>query len=202
MKFIIVGIAVAVLAVACGGNADSSVESPTPKTLAPQATPTSQPVNAESTATPAAEPFSGSPATVVKALESDESAIVVDVRAATHEGFDRIVFEFAGELVPGYQIGFADAIAACGSGEPVELPGTAMLSVELRPSTAHTDQGESTMDVSSINLGGTAITKAESSCDFEAIVAWDVGVTGEQPFNVFELSEPTRLVIDIAQPSR
>jgi len=32
------------------------------------------------------------------------------------------------------------------------------------------------------------------------MVAWAVGITGERPFNVFELSNPARLVIDVATP--
>ena len=73
----------------------------------------------------------------------------------------------------------------------------ATLSVELRPATGHTDEGESTVSVSRIDLGADAIIHAEATCDFEALVAWAVGVTGERPFTVFELSQPARLVIDI-----
>ena len=73
-----------------------------------------------------------------------------------------------------------------------------MLSIEIQPATAHNDSGESTVDVREIDLGGTAITEAEGTCDLEALVAWVVGVTGQRPFKVFELSGPPRLVIDIA----
>jgi hypothetical protein len=209
MKLLIAGIALAALGVACGGDDSPTDVSPAPGTSSPQATaaatsqaataePTAKSANAEPTQQPTAQPFEGGTDPVVAPPSSNEVATVVDVRAAVHGGFDRIVFEFAGDEVPGYKVEYVDAAAACGSGEPVVLPGPATLSVELRPAAAHDDDGESTVDVSEIELGGGAITKAESTCDFEAIVVWAVGMTGERPFNVFELGEPARLVIDIA----
>ena len=43
------------------------------------------------------------------------------------------------------------------------------------------------------------IREVTEICAFEALAIWLVGVSERQPFRVFELSSPARLIIDIAQ---
>ena len=40
-----------------------------------------------------------------------------------HEGYDRVVWELAGDGTPGYRVGWTDDPRRDGSGEPVDLPG-------------------------------------------------------------------------------
>src|SRR5688500_1095082 len=67
------------------------------------------------------------------------------VRAARHDGFDRIVLEFE-NLVPGYHIEYIDRpVRTCGSGETVPLRGDAWLEVRREPANAHSSPGQSTV---------------------------------------------------------
>ena len=63
-------------------------------------------------------------------IDVDESAAegsrppltLTDVRIGAHDGFDRIVFELAGDGQAGWQVGFTGAPRSQGSGRPVDVP--------------------------------------------------------------------------------
>lgn len=46
-------------------------------------------------------------------------------------------------------------------------------------------------------MPGRVLRDIERTCDFEAVVTWVLGVSSSRPFRVTELSEPTRLVVDV-----
>ena len=128
---------------------------------------------------------------------------VQDVRLAAHDGFDRFVIELDGTEAPAYRIGYIDPPARQdGSGDPVEVSGSAVLEVRLTPTSAfdlsdgearETYTGPRTVEAP----GTTAITEAVSVSDFEAMIVWALGVDGPQPFAVAFLEGPLRLVIDV-----
>jgi hypothetical protein len=123
---------------------------------------------------------------------------VTDVRVGEHEGYDRIVFEFE-DAIPGYQVEYKVPPATQGgSGANVDVEGEALLTVDLRTAQAHDDAGEATIDADEIAAGLSMIEEAKQISDFEGVVEWAVGVSGEQPYRVLELDGPPRLVIDIA----
>jgi hypothetical protein len=119
------------------------------------------------------------------------------VRAAGQEGFDRVVFEFEGNDVPGYRVAYVDAAIQCGSGEPVELAGEALLEVQLTPAQAHTEAGKPTVRDRERRLNLPALKELESTCDFEADVTWVLGLGSHKAFRVLALTDPARLVLDI-----
>lgn len=124
--------------------------------------------------------------------------VVRDVRTASQEGFDRIVFEFEGSAVPGYRVEYVDPPAVqCGSGEPVEVAGASLLQVRLVPAQAHTEAGEATVGERERHPGLPVLQELESTCDFEADVTWVLGLAARNRFRVQELPGPARLVIDI-----
>jgi hypothetical protein len=163
----------------------------------------SAPVRTESSGgqAPAQPPpsFAGTLETVeVQRPAAPPVVVLRDVRTASQEGFDRIVFEFEGAAVPGYRVGYVDPPAVqCGSGEPVEVVGAALLQVRLVPAQAHTDSGEATVRDRERRPDLPALQELESVCDFEADVTWVLGVTARNRFRVQELPDPARLVIDI-----
>jgi hypothetical protein len=125
--------------------------------------------------------------------------VLRDVRAAGQDGFDRVVFEFEGSLVPGYRVGYVDSAVQCGSGEPVEVAGAARLQVRLIPAQAHTEAGEPTVRERERRPGLAVLHEMKSACDFEADVTWLLGLATRSRFRVQELYGPPRLVIDIKQ---
>ncbi|MGH7443866.1 MAG: AMIN-like domain-containing (lipo)protein, partial [Longimicrobiales bacterium] len=126
-------------------------------------------------------------------VDRDAGAVAVlrDLRVATHDGYDRIVLDFGADAVPGYRIGYVDQpVRACGSGEPVELPGDAWLSIRLSPAAAHDESGELTVRNRDVFAGLPVISGVRAICDFDAVVTWVAGVRVPNTFRVLELTSP------------
>ena len=69
---------------------------------------------------------------VVKGTSTDVS-LLTDVRAAAHDGYDRIVFQFRNGL-PGYDVRYVDRpVVADGSGDEVAVDGGAVLLIRMEP---------------------------------------------------------------------
>jgi hypothetical protein len=125
-------------------------------------------------------------------------ALLREIRTARHPGFDRVTFEFTGDRLPGYKVAYlAGPAHDCGSGEPKEAAGSAVLEVDLRPANAHTEEGQPTIPFRERPLDFPVLKEIERTCDFEAVVTWALGVTGPKRFRVIELSGPPRLAVDV-----
>jgi hypothetical protein len=124
--------------------------------------------------------------------------VLRDVRAARQKGFDRVVFEFRGRRLPGYRVEYVDKpVGQCGSGEVASIAGDGWLRVRLLPAQAHTKAGEATVKNREQRLRLGVLREMESTCDFEAEVEWVLGVASPNRFRVLELSNPTRLIVDV-----
>lgn len=120
------------------------------------------------------------------------------VRTARNDGWDRVVFEFEGDALPGYHVGYVDRpVVQCGSGEATEVAGNAWLEVRLTPARAHDDQGRVTVADRERKLSLPVLRELELTCDFEADVTWVLGVTSPNRYRVQELSGPARIVVDV-----
>jgi uncharacterized protein YdeI (BOF family) len=129
-------------------------------------------------------------------------ALLKDVRMGVHPeqgGWDRIVFEFQGPALPPATIQYVNSASQCGSGAAVALKGAAILQVRIGQAAAHDQNGSLTFTPPSLPGPGTTILEAKSTCDFEGVVVWALGIKGKQNFKVTTLQNPTRLVIDIKQ---
>lgn len=198
----------AVFLVACNGDDDDAT--PTASSSQTAASSTVQPSpTSEGTATPEASatagPFGGGTAAVTATPPAGLTAPVVQaMRAAAQDGFDRLVFEFSGDKVPGYTVQYDTKAIACGSGQDLTSfigGGTApvaMLTVKIQPANAHTETGAPSV-ARDLNVGLSTIKRAFGTCDFEADVTYAVALSAEKPFKVSTLSNPPRLVIDVGQ---
>lgn len=126
-------------------------------------------------------------------------ALLVDVRAARHEGYDRVTWEFDGTL-PGWHVEYIDRpVRECGSGRPVPLPGDGWLEVRFEFAAAHDEAGRSTVErPAAAGLGG--IREIVRTCDFEGVVAWVLAVESPEPYRPIELDDPARLAVDVRHP--
>lgn len=141
--------------------------------------------------------FEGTAGVVEKQRPEARIAILRDVRAASQDGFDRVVFELDG-AVPGYRVEYVDRpVLQCGSGEPVEVAGDGWLQVRLTPAQAHTEAGEPTVRERERHLSLPIVKELQSTCDFEADVTWVLGVASPNRYRVQELSDPARLIVDV-----
>ena len=121
---------------------------------------------------------------------------LVGIRAAHHPGLDRVVFDFAGGLPASRQVTYVNQLIGDGSGLPVPIAGRAILQVRLNPANAHDESGHSTAP-RSIAFPLPNVMTAVRSGDFEAVTTYGIGLAKKQPFRVFTLTGPPRLVIDV-----
>jgi len=120
---------------------------------------------------------------------------LVDIRAAHHPGFDRIVFEFEGGLPSTHGAKYVDQLLGDGSGLPVRIAGRAVLQVSFAPARAHDAQGTTVPRRLAFPLPN--IMTAVRSGDFEAVTTYGIGLAKKTPFHVSTLQSPSRVVIDI-----
>jgi hypothetical protein len=129
--------------------------------------------------------------------EVSGAAVLREMRVAGHEGFDRLVFHFDGEI-PSYTAEYVDRpVRACGSGHVVEVAGDGWLSLTFTPARAHTEAGEATVNDRDRRFDHAVVRQATVTCDFEAHLVWVVGVASPNRFRVFELADPARVVVDV-----
>ena len=130
-------------------------------------------------------------------VRSDDPAkalALTGIRAATHEGFTRIVLEFSGKGTPGvWRAAWTDEAVEQGRGMPIQVEGEAVLDLVVDgtpmtasntpyPSGTHTRAGD--MDVVS---DGT----------FEDNTHVVIGSPTSRQFQIGFLSDPVRMVVDI-----
>jgi len=126
------------------------------------------------------------------------AALLTGARTARNEGFDRVVFEFAGGSLPSYHVEYVDRpVRQCGSGDTVPVEGDAWLSVRLEPANAHDEEGRPTVQERTSLPDLPTLLQFTLICDFEAQVEWILGVGSPNRYRVIELREPTRLVVDV-----
>ena len=142
--------------------------------------------------------FSGTIKNTSKPDKINSTAILKEVRTGRHTGYDRTVFEFEGDELPGYFIEYIDKpVRECGSGNTVELDGDGWLEIRFAPAQAHTNEGEATVKNRKQNPNYKILRQLRSTCDFEGNVTWVLGVSIPNEYRVIELKNPTRLVLDI-----
>ena len=124
--------------------------------------------------------------------------VLTSVEAATHEGYDRVTFEFSNGGVPGHDVAYTEEpIRECGPGNEVGVAGTGTLVVRLEPARAHDDQGQVTIESRTRAPSLPALEEMRLTCDFEGQVEWVLGVVSPAPFRVTELTAPPRLAVDV-----
>jgi hypothetical protein len=151
------------------------------------------------TSTPVLDDASTDP--VVVKGESTEVSLLTDVRAAAHDGYDRIVFQFRNGL-PGYDVRYTDRpVVADGSGEEVPVDGGAVLLIRMEPALdADLTQSSAPRTYTGpqrFSPTTTAVAELVRTGGFEAVLTWAAGVDEKRPFVVSTLESPARLVVDV-----
>jgi hypothetical protein len=187
----------AALVVGCGGGAQPGDES---TRASPTATATSSPT---ATATPQGgiDTLSGASTRPVHVPATNrKTALLTDVRAARHEGFDRVVFQFRNAL-PGYDVRYvARPVRQDGSGKVVPLGGNYVVRVRMenaldadltKPSAPMTYTGPQRF-----TPGTPEIAELARIGGFEGVLTWAAGLQDRVDFRVSTLTSPARLVVD------
>ena len=126
------------------------------------------------------------------------AVMLLAVRTARQDGYDRIVFEFDTH-VPQWRADYVDSPQhECGSGDEVRLEGDGWLQVDFESANAHTDEGRPTNAPRHVaDPAGANLRELRRTCDFEAQVQYVIGVASPNRYRAFQLSGPARLVIDV-----
>lgn len=133
-----------------------------------------------------------------EASASPTSSTLTRITTGWHEKFDRVVLEFDGPApVPSAR--YVDQIHQDACGTPIPVKGNAFLQVALQGATTHDDEGRAAFPTSRIVDTSTLtnIREVVFAGDFEAVVTLGIGVDNRADYQLFALSNPTRVVVDV-----
>ncbi|MFW2513460.1 hypothetical protein ACNI3K_06750 [Demequina sp. SO4-13] len=186
----------------------TTITAPTPSpsdepVSTPTETVTTQPDPAEDDEPPEEEaPFPADRATDTADASGDAQLSPVDMRFGVHEGYDRIVLDLEGPGQPGWSSSYVDEPTMAGSGRTVDLAGEASL-------VTHVDGVVYPTEEDAAEYEGPERFQPEAAGVIEEVVYGSVyegqvdiyvGLSSEEPFRVFSLEDPTRVVIDVQHP--
>lgn len=114
---------------------------------------------------------------------------ITSVRAGQNVCYDRLVFDVNGPA-PGYSVQYVNTVFAEGSGNPLPVTGGAKLELVIRSLSDTTRMPSVTgfKTFRSVVYGGS----------FEGQTTVGLGVRARLPFRVFTLTNPSRVVVDVA----
>ena len=188
------------------GCSDDSTP-PSGPSATPTAAPTATPTAVPTVVPPTAVPLSTTPAPPFQAntlpdTEQPGGGLLglKAVRAARQAGYDRVVFELAGapDGRPGWRVEYVAQPTSDGSGNPVTVAGPAYLRVVINGVGYPPDTGVPQPSVKRFSPAGTAVVR-EVVLDgvFEGYYTSFVGLRAKEPFRVFRLADPPRVVVDV-----
>ena len=201
LVLVVVVVAAVPLAV-CG---DGSHTTATTSTATPTAT-TTTPTKTGTTATPTTpqggvETMSGASARPVHVPATNETtALLTDVRAARHEGFDRVVFQFR-DALPGYDIRYVSRpVQQDGSGKVVSITGNYVVQIRMENALdADLTQASAPLTYTGpqrFNPATPEVGELARAGGFEGVLTWVAGLQDRVDFRVTTLTAPARLIVD------
>ena len=130
----------------------------------------------------------------VRSDDPTKALALTGIRAATHEGFTRVVLEFAGKGTPGvWSAAWTDEAVEQGRGLPIQVEGQAVLDLVIdgTPMTATENPYPSGMHTRAGDLD------VVSDGTFEDNTHVVIGAPAARQFQIGFLSDPVRMVIDV-----
>ncbi len=145
-------------------------------------------------------PFEGDTQPATREASADAQVTVSEIRTGRQDGYDRVVLEVGGTGTPGWDVRYVDQAYSQGKGDPVEVAGEAVLQVTITGAGYPFDTGvEEWAGPDPLPGNGTrTVTEVAWDATFEGTSVAFVGTTGEAPFRVYALEDPTRVVVEVA----
>ncbi|MGF1647189.1 MAG: GerMN domain-containing protein [Kineosporiaceae bacterium] len=138
---------------------------------------------------------------VVTAEPSGDQVLFTDLDVTREDGFDRVVWEFAGEGLPGYRVNYTDDPRRDGSGFAVDLLGDVTMSVAISGVLLPTEAPEGVEPYDgprTIEATGTdVVEEVLAGSWFEGYQDAHLGLDRQVPFRVSALADPPRLVVEV-----
>ena len=125
-----------------------------------------------------------------------------DMRFGVHDGYDRLAIDLVGTGAPGWRAEYVDAPMGQASGLPIDLDGNAFIVITVQGMMYPGEDGAPDYEgpATIVPAAGGAIREVEFGSVFEGTLDIFVGVESEEPFRVFLLESPTRIVLDVQHP--
>jgi hypothetical protein len=144
--------------------------------------------------------FEGDTQPATREALADALLTVSDIRTGRQDGYDRVVLELGGTGTPGWDVRYVDQASSQGSGDPVEVAGEAVLQVTVTGAGYPYDTGvDEWAGPNPLPGNGTqTVTEVVWDATFEGTSVAFVGTTGQAPFRVYALEDPTRVVVEVA----
>ncbi len=138
-----------------------------------------------------------------QAAETGSYLNIVDVRVGSHDGFDRVVFEFDGTGNPGFWVRYEDLPTQQGSGNPISVSGSPKLVIDIRGTGYPFDFGVTDFPSDPVQPDNTAVlTEIVGAGTYEGTIRYVAGLRGQrQAIKAFVIQNPTRLIVDIETAS-
>jgi hypothetical protein len=139
----------------------------------------------------------------VSALSTNAStALLSAIRVGRHQGYDRVVFEFRGNVLPGHDVRYtARPVRQDASGKVVAVNGAYVLRVRMSPAfdADMNKAGAPRTYTGPMRISPTTpeVAQLVRTGGFEDVLTWVVGVRGHVGFRVMTLHNPARIVIDL-----
>lgn len=125
---------------------------------------------------------------------------IQDVRAGSHDGFDRVVFEFSGTGRPWFNAGYNPEPRQQASGYPLDVPGSAFLEINIHGTPMMLkSQREDLLGVGPVGVGAGSVVDVVHGGVFEADTQYVIGLDRQRPYQVYTLENPTRVVVEFQQ---
>lgn len=121
----------------------------------------------------------------------------VDIRSGSHEGYDRVVFEFEGNGTPEFHAGYSDEPLQQASGLPVDVPGEAALEIMIHGTSLDQTPDAKYAGKPTLGLASGNIKEVTNSGTFESVSQYFIGLDKQRPYKVTVLENPTRVVVDV-----
>jgi hypothetical protein len=200
---------IALLAAACGGTGAQQAGPVPTAPASTSATTTQEPTTAATTTTPAPATSTSEAPVSCPTQSGGEKGVytnLVDVRVGAHNGYDRIVFEFAAPSpnpggksgIPRYEIRTAKPpFSEDPSDMPIQVEGDAFARIVFQGASGYDFDGNATyLGSRRLTPGFGTLAQVVEGGDFEATLTWILGLSRPTCWQIQELHSPDRLVID------
>lgn len=172
------------------GSGEPSVAASVGGSVAPSASATSE------EPTESLPPFACTPSVTI--AKTTDRAQITDIRVGTHDGYDRVVFEFASGIPDAVIEAVLPPFYADASGLEIEVAGTAFLKLTMHGASKISPDGGVTYGGSTnFEPGFDQLVQLVEGGDFEAVSTWYLGLDPGGCIRVLTLADPSRIVIDI-----
>jgi len=195
----VLAVAAAVQVAACGDDSQRAATTRPSTATSPATTPTR--TTGATTPQGGIDTLAGASTRPVHVPATNEqTALLTDVRAARHEGFDRLVFQFR-NVLPGYDVRYvARPVRQDGSGRSVPIAGSSVVRIRMESALdADLSQASAPLTYSGpqrFTPGTPELAELARAGSFEGVLTWVAGLRDPVDFRVTTLAGPPRLVVD------